>query len=309
MISKDTTMFNERPDPFKIPSTVVQMTGETLWDEGPDGLIVGPIPFILSETYNCDDANGTYHQRPVSWAVKVHARGTRKLAYDFIKLASLQHPHVVQMFGAWEDWESEYVAMKMMQTNVMQFLSKKQEKKLSAVLLLTVLIQVAEGMSYMHSHHVRHHNLKCSNVLVGGLYEGLEVVHVEVSDYGLERRRLTEEERDSESSPIKNTVEFGEGDETDEYAFDVCQFALLCSELFSIRGSREESDGATTKLKDEADVVSFPAKCPRDLALYLQRCASKYPKERPKFAEICTVLQNHRAYMILSGDERASHGA
>lgn len=122
----------------------------------------------------------------------------------------------------------------------------------------------------MHSHHVRHHNLKCSNVLVGGIYESLEVVHVEVSDYGLES--VNEEDRDSES----NTIQFGEGVETDDYAFDVYQFSLLCSELFSIRGS----DGATTNSGRLATVL-FPAKCPGDLTSYLHKCGPRIQKRDP----------------------------
>ncbi|KAG0568785.1 hypothetical protein KC19_6G045100 [Ceratodon purpureus] len=322
VISKDSAMYSEGPAAFNIPLQFVWRSENILWDEGPNGLIMGPMPFLGQANYfSIVEKKEVYHQLPVYWAVKVYARESRKLAYDFIKLASLQHPHVVQMFGAWEDGDSGYVAMKMMQTNVMQFLSQKQDNTLSAVLLLTILVQIAEGMSYMHSHHVRHHNLKCSNVLLGGFYQNLEIVHVEVSDYWFDRGQVREEDRDLESSssctvPIKDTVQFGEGEETDEYAFDVYQFAMLCSEIFSIRGTREGSEAPSQasgsdsgEVDDEAVTVSFPEKCPRELAMYLQKCGSKDPKQRPRFAEICTVLRNHRAYMILSGDQGTGSAA
>lgn len=88
---------------------------------------------------------------------------------------------------------------------------------------------------------------------------------------------------------------------------------MLCLEVFSIQGSGAEVTavhGAIPEASKSDEVVpahsseiSFPAKCPADLASYFQKCAMRNPEERPKFPEICTTLRNIRAYMILTGNQ------
>jgi hypothetical protein len=103
-----------------------------------------------------------------------------------------------------------------------------------------------------------------------------------------------------------------EDEEDDRFtANDVYDFAMICYELL-MTGSEDSMPGGVhkrrraqlfnTRRRSAADNLEpeLPERCPRRLALLLQRCWEKDPSGRPDFREICKELRYIKGLLLTS---------
>jgi hypothetical protein len=105
-----------------------------------------------------------------------------------------------------------------------------------------------------------------------------------------------------------------QGDEEDDRfkANDVYDFAMICCELL-MTGSEDSMPGGVHKSRRRVNHKPFnsrrrsaaddlepelPERCPRRLALLLQRCWEKDPSRRPDFREICKELRYIKGLLL-----------
>ncbi|KAH8943292.1 hypothetical protein BDL97_13G044500 [Sphagnum fallax] len=120
----------------------------------------------------------------------------------------------------------------------------------------------------------------------------------------------TNDDHDATMLPLPSQ----EDEEDDRFkANDVYDFAMICCELL-MTGSEDSMPGGVhkrrrrrgepfnTRRTSAADDLELPERCPRRLALLLQRCWEKDPSGRPDFREICKELRYIKG-LLLTGDQ------
>jgi serine/threonine protein kinase len=171
-----------------------------------------------------------------------------------------------------------------------------------------IMLQVAEGMRYLHERRVVHRDLKSLNVLVKRVRTlDLEVGYVtaKVADFGLSKtkeRSMTY----SNQTPNMGTTRWmapemmmKHGDELVEvgvkypYKCDVYSFAMVCYEILTgeVPFSSLGNPGDVKKLVLDGGRPELPRECPKELKRMIKSCWSWDPSHRPCFNDICANLR------------------
>ncbi|CAK9859116.1 unnamed protein product [Sphagnum jensenii] len=79
-------------------------------------------------------------------------------------LARLRHPNVVQFIGYTVKENQHYIITELMSKDLRMYL--KENVPLSLPLVVHIMLQIAEGMKYLHESAVMHRDLKADNVLI-----------------------------------------------------------------------------------------------------------------------------------------------
>ncbi|CAN5961511.1 unnamed protein product [Sphagnum jensenii] len=126
-----------------------------------------------------------------------HGEDTAKAVEDEIKLfARLQHPNVVQCIGHVLTERGPVLVSELMTEDLRSYLDREvhmdtnEEKPLPLLVVLDIMLQIAEGMNYLHENDVMHRDLKAKNVLINAVKneENLELSSskvVKIADFGL----------------------------------------------------------------------------------------------------------------------------
>jgi serine/threonine protein kinase len=113
-------------------------------------------------------------------------------------VARLQHPNVVQLIGHTFNATQDVIVLELMREDLQSYLGSRlamDEQRWCPLPLLgavDIMLHIAEGMNYLHEHHVVHRDLKPGNVLITVVkdVENLEpswAWHVKITDFGLSK--------------------------------------------------------------------------------------------------------------------------
>ena len=143
-------------------------------------------------------ANDTLLQRPVVLKIlhsgQLTAEQTRSTVLREARLASaIEHPNVCAIYEVGESGDEAYIAMQYVPGQPLDELIKRGAASLQ--LVLSVGIQIADGLHAAHALGIFHRDLKPQNIMLtdGGL--------VKILDFGLARRLAPEDARFDPSKP------------------------------------------------------------------------------------------------------------
>ena len=92
----------------------------------------------------------------------------RKSFYkECLKASRIHHPNVVQMLGIYyptSQAKLPWLVMEMMQTSLKSFVEK--QGKLPLYFKLSILVEVAQGLEFLHGQDIIHRDLSSNNVLL-----------------------------------------------------------------------------------------------------------------------------------------------
>jgi serine/threonine protein kinase/tetratricopeptide (TPR) repeat protein len=243
-------------------------------------------------------ANDTLLMRPV--VLKILKRGAlsleqmRTTVLREARLASaIEHPNVCAIYEVGESSDEAYI--------VMQYVPGRSLDRLIAQgpanvpLVLSVGIQIADGLSAAHQIGIYHRDLKPANVMLtdGGL--------VKILDFGLARRKNPDEAEFDPAQPTRRkqgTVartysvrggtlaymapeQFVTGQssvQSDLFAFGVILYELVTGRHPFVRPDVEELQGV--RAIQFADPPAFSPEVPDELASVIDRCLKKNPSDR-----------------------------
>ena len=185
-----------------------------------------------------------------------------------------------------------------------------------------MMLQVAEGMLFLHEKGIVHRDLKSGNILVKHVKAtevgSMSFVHVKVGDFGLSRTKEKSKTYSNqtvnqgttrwtapEMTRIKNDdghVELqAEGELKYPFKVDVYSFAMVCLEILTGEipfGSLSPNEVKMKVLDGERPQI--PDHCPRRLSSLIEACWRREPEERPRFGYICDELRHMKCAYLMS---------
>jgi serine/threonine protein kinase len=256
---------------------------------------------------------GTVHE--VSWKNERCARKdfncNRSWEHEVKILAGLSHPNVVQVFGHCIAEKSSLV-MELMQGNLNDHIEQRG-KSLELPVALDIMLQIAEGIQYLHEKRVAHRDLKSMNILINPLkilgMENAGYVQVKVTDFGLSKIKEASATYSMQTANTGTTrwmapELFEEPDPNQcRYPFkaDVYSYAITCFEILTAKSPFEEASNTEVRGKVMAgERPVLPVTLPMFLSSLIERCWDAEANRRPSFSEICAELRHFQGVIMIS---------
>lgn len=248
---------------------------------------------------------GSWHGTDV--AVK-RLRAKVPLPAEFLReltiLLRLRHPNLVLFMGASTKGRPMIVSEFCAGGTVFSLLHQSPSVELSWEQRLTVLLDTARGMNFLHCRQVVHRDLKSLNLLLAARVHGLkDSVQVKISDFGLSRARpagqswqqacmtggagtyhwMAPEVLDGRSYDEK----------VDVYSYGICLFEVICRRIpFDGSGLEPVSIAVAVSKGERPSLCHVPADCPAELRLLMECCWAHRPGARPGFDAILESLKS-----------------
>jgi len=246
----------------------------------------------------------------VKWLGRTFARKSFKfICLDKFRLvaekfAGLSHPHVLQVFG-----HSVELGWSLSGSLVMELMYGDLKKLglASRQLLVAVdtMLQIAEGMKYLHEQDIVHGDLNATNILINRVpipeMEEAGYVQAKVAGFGVfgeprtGRAGWMAPELFEEQNPQPNQEQF--------MASDIYSYAVTCFEILT-------SESPFAEAENQADVRAavkegkrphLPDSLPTSLRSLIRRCWDADASNRPSFSEICAELRQCKCDLMLNG--------
>jgi hypothetical protein len=247
------------------------------------------------------------------------------------------HPHIVRLFCySIKTEEACYLIMERMQMDLSKCLlnhrikgddGKENYGKLSHVDAVSLMLQIGEGIEYIHSKDMVHRDLKPQNILVNLENPGnsfSRICSVKIADFGLTKSKGASRtcsnntiNRGTTSYMAPEVMSFEEDDPKkgrfNPKKADVYSFAIMCSVVLTgwINPYVEDAKFPSLDRKTKKQVKTglrpkLPKDCLPRLATLITRCWAGNYYERPLFPEICRELRFIKG-LLLKGELYFEH--
>ncbi|KAG0629585.1 hypothetical protein M758_1G114900 [Ceratodon purpureus] len=242
-------------------------------------------------------------------------------------LGKLCHPNVTSMFCCAKDKRSCAIIMELMDEDLHDLMQRRcngnnNSQPFEILEAVDIMLQISEGVNYLHNQLVVHRDLKSFNILVKSVKargSDIEYVHAKVADFGLSKTKESSIRYSNQTSnagtnrwmapEIINLNSMG-GEENvlePKYPFkcDVYSFAMVCYEILTCYKPFYEhwSPRVIKERVLNGERPSLPDHCPPSLEELIKKCWMQEPKERPAFATICAELR-YLKYLLITGHEQ-----
>ncbi|XP_009784564.1 serine/threonine-protein kinase 52 [Nicotiana sylvestris] len=168
------------------------------------------------------------------------------------------------------------------------YLIKNRRKKLAFKVVVQITLDMARGLSYLHSEKIVHRDVKTENMLLD------KTRTVKIADFGVARVEA--------SNPNDMTGETGTlgymapevlngnpyNRKCDVYSFGICVWEIYCCDMPYSNLSFSEVTSAVVcqNLRPE-----IPRCCPSSLANVMKRCWDANPDKRPEMDEVVSMIE------------------
>jgi serine/threonine protein kinase len=196
------------------------------------------------------------------------------------RLASLNHPNVVQAYrlGNWNG--SPYIAMELIAGRTLRTACAEARLPLSEA--LRIMRQVASGLRAIHSMGIIHRDLSTNNIMI------TESGNAKILDLGLAKDlgRITSMETEGmlvgTMAYVAPEVVQGKGADARSEIFS---FGVILYELLTGRNPFQAEHFMSLLYniaqREPEPLDNFLTDCPRPLVELIDRCLAKHPEERP----------------------------
>ncbi|CAI9787291.1 unnamed protein product [Fraxinus pennsylvanica] len=168
------------------------------------------------------------------------------------------------------------------------YLIKNRRKKLAFKVVVQMALDLARGLSYLHSEKIVHRDVKTENMLLD------KTRTLKIADFGVARVEA--------SNPNDMTGETGTlgymapevlngnpyNRKCDVYSFGICLWEMYCCDMPYPNLSFSEVTSAVVRQNLRPDI---PRCCPNSFANVMRRCWDANPDKRPEMDEVVSMLE------------------
>ncbi|GFS32624.1 protein kinase superfamily protein [Actinidia rufa] len=168
------------------------------------------------------------------------------------------------------------------------YLIKNRRKKLAFKVVAQMALDLARGLSYLHSQKIVHRDVKTENMLLD------KTRTVKIADFGVARVEA--------SNPNDMTGETGTlgymapevlngnpyNRKCDVYSYGICLWEIYCCDMPYPDLSFSEVTSAVVRQNLRPEI---PRCCPNSLANVMKRCWDANPDKRPEMDEVVSMLE------------------
>ncbi|KAJ4953131.1 hypothetical protein NE237_029963 [Protea cynaroides] len=238
-------------------------------------------------------------------------------------LSSLVHPNILQYLCGFSDEEKKecFLLMELMSKDlsscIKEFCGPRRKVPFSLPVVVDLMLQIARGMEYLHSHRIYHGDLNPYNILVRPRNSPDGYLQAKISGFGLSSFKnfthrtssnqneapfiwyapevlLEQQEQPGTSSSSKYTEKA-----------DIYSFGMICFELLTGKVPFEDSHLQGDKMSRNiraGERPLFPFDSPKYLTNLTKKCWHTDPIQRPSFSSICRILRNIKRFVMLNPD-------
>ncbi|XP_057544245.1 serine/threonine/tyrosine-protein kinase HT1 [Amaranthus tricolor] len=253
--------------------------------------------------------HGKYKDEPV--AVKIirvpdddengslAARLEKQFNREVTLLSRLHHPNVIKFMAACRQPPvfcivTEYLS----EGSLRAYLHKLEHETLPLEKLISMALEIARGMEYVHAEGIIHRDLKPENILID------QDFHMKIADFGI----ACEEVHCDPFADDPGTYRWMAPEMIKHKPYgrkvDVYSFGLMLWEMVS--GSIPYED--MTPIQAAFAVVNknlrpaFPKCCPPAMRALIEQCWSLQPDKRPEFWQVVKVLEQFETSLAHDGN-------
>lgn len=272
--------------PQVIIEKITKPNGECTFKHYSKGFLLGKGAFAKVYKMTCLETNEQFAGKIVSKNFLLKNRAKQKLMSEIKIHRTLHHTNIVQFFNYFEDEEYLYILVELCTNQSLSDLIRRR-KRITELEAQSYLLQVIQGMKYLHSHRVIHRDIKLANILIS------ETMEIKLGDFGLAAKLEYDGERKRTicGTPNYMAPEILDGKFGHSYECDVWSFGVLMYTLLVGRPPFETGDVKMTYRRIKLNLYSFPENIvltPEAKALISSILILDYTK-RPTFDDI---LQN-----------------
>uniref|UniRef100_A0A2P2JRT5 non-specific serine/threonine protein kinase n=1 Tax=Rhizophora mucronata TaxID=61149 RepID=A0A2P2JRT5_RHIMU len=168
------------------------------------------------------------------------------------------------------------------------FLIKNRRRKLAFKVVIQLALNLARGLSYLHSQKIVHRDVKTENMLLD------KSRTVKIADFGVARVEA--------SNPNDMTGETGTlgymapevlngkpyNRKCDVYSFGICLWEIYCCDMPYPDLSFSEMTAGVVRQNLRPEI---PRCCPSSLGNVMKRCWDANPDKRPEMDEVVSMLE------------------
>jgi len=219
-------------------------------------------------------------------------------------LTCLNHPNIAKFFFCGTENQQCFIAMELMHMSLHKLIMERKGSPFATDVAINIILQIANGMCYLHSQKIAHRDLKSLNVVINKVsttpHPG-DKFQVKLVDFGLSKTKVEASRsnkvsiRNCGTTTYRAPEVFSKGNDPEKVVWfkaDVYSFALICSAILSLKEPFEGVDRKTLIDKLHKGVrPPLPQGCPKELAALVEECWNAEPKLRPNFLAIRTRLE------------------
>ncbi|XP_073331168.1 tyrosine-protein kinase Tec [Pagrus major] len=213
---------------------------------------------------------------------------------DFIEEAKvmmkLSHPKLVQLYGVCSQQKPIYIVTEFMEHGCLLNFLRQRRGSFSFGSLLSISLDVSEGMQHLEANGFIHRDLAARNCLVN------DSLVVKVSDFGMARYVL--DDQYTSSSGAKFPVKWSPPEVFNFCKYssksDVWSFGVLMWEAFTEgRMPFEQSQNhEVVTLVTKGHRLYRPKMATAAIYDIMQLCWHERPEERPSFSQLCLMISD-----------------
>ncbi|MQL87354.1 hypothetical protein Taro_019897 [Colocasia esculenta] len=168
------------------------------------------------------------------------------------------------------------------------FLIKNRRKKLPFKVVVQIALDLARGLSYLHSKKIVHRDVKTENMLLD------KTRTVKIADFGVAR---VEAQNPNDMTGETGTLGYMAPEvlngspynrKCDVYSFGICLWEIYCCDMPYPDLSFSELTSAVVRQNLRPEI---PRCCPNSLANVMKRCWDANPDKRPEMDEVVSMLE------------------